>query len=79
MTEKVTAIGIERSFVSAWEGWDEVDVMCIMLYKVTPVDGMCPDGTVDIYVDGQKGIIGFYGSDENEISTVKVKLAIDSD
>ena len=79
MTKKITAVGIERSLVSAWEDWDEVDVMSIMLYKVTPADGMCPEGTVDIYVNGEKGRVSFYDKDGEEISTVRVKLVVDND
>lgn len=79
MKDKIEVKDIEKSFCTHWSGWDDHGIMQIYLYDVTPVPGMCPEGTKDIYVDGENGVVAFYDESGEEISSVRVKLAIDSD
>ena len=58
MSNRVTGLsGLEKAFCKSWEDWDEVDIMSLMFYNIEPVGGMCPEGAVDMVLDGGNCVV----------------------
>lgn len=81
--------GQEYSFISSWEGWDEMDAGDHYFYDVELLPGIFPEEIyaqvekaksegqkVDLGVYGQSSLVEVYVSGEEPIFTSKYKLVL---
>lgn len=72
--------GIEHSFLSNWEGWDEHDTGCLQFYNVTLNDdtfkelGTISENVDSMYFDSQNSKVSFYDNEGEELLVRNVKL-----
>lgn len=78
-------IGLEKSFLERWSGWDEVDTFSLQFYKsVFKRNVGIPDSIIDkagddacFCIDGEHSKIYIYDSNGVEIFKASVKIVIE--